>query len=63
MNYPLISLQLFLICIGGLLWTTMPDDPIPNLLWRLHYCGAQWLFGIAFGIGIGLWLAHKLGHQ
>ena len=60
MKYPLSALQSFLIGSGGLLWATMPDDPIPSLIWRLHYCGAQWLFGMAFGVGIGLWLSHKL---
>lgn len=63
MRYPLTALQLGLICVGALLWVTMPQDPIPTLIWRLHYAGGLWFFGVSFGVGLGIWLAGKLPNR
>lgn len=60
---PFTCLQAGLLMLAGILWVGLPIEPLPSLEWRLHFGGAQFLFGIMFGIATGLWLTRRTHGQ
>lgn len=56
---PIRSIQALLLAGAGLLLATLPDGPVPDIFWRLHFGGGQFLCGAAFGVGIGLYYAQR----
>jgi hypothetical protein len=51
--------QSALLILAGLMWVTLPSEPLPSLEWRVHFGIAMWAFGAMSGIGLALWLQNR----
>lgn len=58
MRFAAIKIKTVFLMGAGILWATLPDGPIPDIFWRLHFGGAMWLFGMMAGFSLGLWICH-----